>query len=108
MSIYRHISAERAHCTHPVSLMCELLGVSESGYWAWCTRPPSDRELADAWLIEQIRRIYKNSGGRYGSPCVHAMLAREGIHVGEKRVERLMRLAGLEGESSRISWCNGD
>ena len=61
MSIYRHISAERAHCNHPVSLMCELLGVSESGYWAWCTRPPSDRELADAWLIEQIRRIHAAS-----------------------------------------------
>ena len=38
----------------PGLLMCELLGVSESGYWAWCTRPPSDRELADAWLIERI------------------------------------------------------
>jgi putative transposase len=101
VSIYRHISAERAHCTHPVSLMCELLGVSESGYWAWCTRPPSDRELGDAWLTEQIRRIHKHSGGRYGSPRVHAMLAREGIRVGEKRVERLMRAAGLEGAHRR-------
>ena len=101
MSIYRHISAERAHCNHPVSLMCELLGVSESGYWAWCTRPPSDRELADAWLIEQIRRIHAASGGRYGSPRVHAMLAREGIFVGRKRVERLMALAGLQGAHRR-------
>jgi len=47
VSVYRHISGERAHC-YPVSLMCELLGVSESGYWAWCKRPPSDRELSDA------------------------------------------------------------
>ena len=101
MSIYRHISAERAHCTHPVSLMCELLGVSESGYWAWCTRPPSDRELADAWLIEQIRRIHAASGGRYGSPRVHALLRREGIRVGKKRVERLMALAGLQGAHQR-------
>jgi putative transposase len=101
VSIYRHISAERAHCTHPVSLMCELLGVSESGYWAWCTRPPSDRELADAWLVEQIRRIHAASKGRYGSPRVHAMLRREGICVGEKRVERLMRLAGLQGAYRR-------
>jgi putative transposase len=81
--------------------MCELLGVSESGYWAWCTRPPSDRELADAWLIEQIRRIHAASGGRYGSPRVHAMLRREGIRVGEKRVARLMALAGLEGAHLR-------
>jgi putative transposase len=77
--IYGQISVERAHCNHAVSPMCELLGVSESGYWAWCTRPPSDRALADAWLTEQIRRIHVSSGGRYGSPQVHAMLAREGI-----------------------------
>jgi putative transposase len=96
VTVYRHISAERAHCDLPVSLMCELLEVSESGYWAWCSRPPSDRELADAWLIEQIRRIHAVSKGRYGSPRVHAMLRREGIFVAEKRVERLMRLAGLQ------------
>jgi putative transposase len=81
--------------------MCELLGVSESGYWAWCKRPPSDRELGDAWLIERIRRIHAASGGRYGSPRVHAMLRREGIRVGEKRVARLMALAGFEGAHQR-------
>jgi putative transposase len=56
--------------------MCELLEVSESGYWAWVKRPPSDRELGDAWLTEPIRRIHKAGGGWYGSPRVHAMLAR--------------------------------
>jgi putative transposase len=81
--------------------MCELLEVSESGYWAWCKRAPSDRELGDAWLIEQIRRIHAVSSGRYGSPRVHAMLAREGVHVGEKRVARLMALAGLQGAHRR-------
>jgi transposase InsO family protein len=65
--------------------MCELLEVSESGYWAWCTRAPSDRELSDAWLTERIRRIHAASSGRYGSPRVHAMLRREGVDVGEKR-----------------------
>jgi hypothetical protein len=101
VTVYRHISGERAHCNHPVCLMCELLGVSESGYWAWCTRPPSDRALGDAWLTEQIRRIHQASSGRYGSPRVQAMLAREGIRVGEKRVERLMRVAGLQGAARR-------
>lgn len=101
MTIYRHISAERAHCALPVSLMCELLGVSESGYWAWCTRPPSDRQLSDAWLVERIRVIHAASGGRYGSPRVHALLQREGIRVGEKRVARLMRAAGLQGAHQR-------
>lgn len=100
MTVYRHISAKRA-TGHPVSLTCELLEVSESGYWAWCKRPPSDRELNDAWLTERIRQIHALSGGRYGSPRVHAMLAREGIAVGEKRVARLMRAAGLQGAFKR-------
>jgi transposase InsO family protein len=81
--------------------MCELLGVSESGYWAWMKRAPSDRELSDAWLTARIRQIHAASGGRYGSPRVHAMLAREGIGVGEKRVARLMRASGLQGAFKR-------
>jgi putative transposase len=81
--------------------MCELLGVSVSGYWAWVKRPPSDRELSDAWLTERIRVIHAASSGRYGSPRVHAMLRRHGVRVGEKRVARLMRLAGLHGAHRR-------
>jgi putative transposase len=100
VTVYRHISGERAHC-YSVSLMCELLGVSESGYWAWCKRPPSDRALGDAWLTERIRAVHEASGGRYGSPRVHAMLRRHGIRVGEKRVARLMRAAGLQGAHRR-------
>jgi putative transposase len=101
VSVYRHVSAERAHCALPVSLMCELLGVSESGYWAWARRAPSDRALSDAWLTERIRAIHEASRGRYGSPRVHAMLRRAGIRVGKKRVERLMRAAGLQGAHRR-------
>jgi putative transposase len=100
VTVYRYISAERAHC-HPVSLMYELLGVSESGYWAWVKRPPSDRELSDAWLTECIRAVRDASSGRYGSPRVHAVLRRQGIGVGEKRVARLMALAGLQGTHQR-------
>jgi putative transposase len=81
--------------------MCELLGVSESGFWAWTKRVPSDRALSDAWLTERIRRVHASSSGRYGSPRVHAMLRREGIRVGEKRVARLMAQAGLEGAHRR-------
>jgi putative transposase len=101
VSIYRHISDARKAKELPVSLQCELLGVSESGYWAWAKRAPSDRALYDAWLTERIRAINEASKGRYGSPRVHAMLRREGIRVGEKRVARLMRLAGLEGAYRR-------
>ena len=101
MTVFRHISAERAQSDFPVSVMCQTLGVSESGYWAWKKRAPSDRALGDAWLLERVRAVHEASGGRYGSPRVHAMLAREGIGVGEKRVARLMVAAGLQGAHRR-------
>jgi putative transposase len=100
VSVYRHISAKKA-TGHPVSLMCELLGVSESGYWAWTTRAPSDRALTDAWLTERIRKIHADSRGIYGAPRVHAQLRRQGIRIGRKRVERLMRAADLQGAHRR-------
>ena len=59
------------------------------------------RGAADAELTEQIRQVHADSGGIYGSPRVHAILKREGVHVGRKRVERLMREAGLAGISPR-------
>jgi putative transposase len=99
--IYRHISEAKKAKELVVSLQCELLGVSESGYWAWAKRPPSERALHDAWLTERIRSIHTSSSGRYGSPRVHAMLRRQGIWVGEKRVARLMRSAGLQGAHRR-------
>ena len=101
MSIYRHISEAKKAKELPVSVQCEMLGVSESGYWAWSRRPPSDRALYDAWLLERIRAIHGASKGRYGSPRVHAMLRRQGIRVGEKRVARVMRAAGLQGAYRR-------
>jgi putative transposase len=101
VTIYRYISEAKKAKGLVVSRQCELLGVSESGYWAWVKRAPSDRALYDTWLIEQIRMIHAASKGRYGSPRVHAMLRRRGLRVGEKRVARLMRAAGLEGAHRR-------
>ena len=96
MSKFRLIEAEKAN--HPISLMCEMLGVSRSGYHAWVRRPPSDRALSDAWLSERIREIHQNNRGVYGAPRVHAELRlAHGIRVGRKRVERLMRQASLSG-----------
>ncbi|MFH7340596.1 transposase [Streptomyces sp. KHY 26] len=54
-------------------------------------------------MTAQIRQIHQDSGGIYGSPRIHAVLKREGVHVGRKRVERLMRQAGLAGISPRRS-----
>lgn len=96
MRIYRFISAEKART--PVSWACDVLGVSRSGYYDWAGRPPSDRSLTDAWLTEQIKRIWRDNRKVYGPPRVHAELCfADGVRVGRKRVERLMRDAGIKG-----------
>lgn len=100
MSVYRIISAERA--SFPVSLMCQVLGVSRSGYYGWANGVPSDRALNDAWLTEKIREIHARTRGVYGARRVHAELRLgEGIRVSRKRVERLMRQAGISGLVTR-------
>ena len=97
MTVYRHISAEKAE-GHEVSIMCELLGVSRSGYYEWCSRAPSDRALSDAWLTEKITAVWQQNRKVYGAPRIHADLRiAHDIRVGRKRVERLMREAGISG-----------
>lgn len=81
----------------PVRMMCAVLGLSASGYYAWRGRPESQRSAADRALTEDIRLIHAESSGCYGSPRVHATLRRDGRRVGRSRVERLMRSAGLRG-----------
>lgn len=100
MSCYRIVLAEKART--PVSVACELLGVSTSGFYAWASRAPSDRELSDAWLIERIKQIHAENREVYGSRRVTAELRLgEGIAVSRKRVQRLMRQAGLSGLVAR-------
>ena len=94
------ISAEKAR--FPVSLQCELLGVSRSGYYEWLARGPSDREIADELLTAKIREIHKRARGVYGARRVHAELRLgHDIKVSRKRVERLMRRAGISGLVTR-------
>jgi putative transposase len=96
VSCYRLIEAEKAH--HGVSRLCRVLGVSRAGFYAWQGRPPSPRAVADQVLTSQIGQVHQRSRGTYGAPRVHAELRLEhGIHVGRKRVARLMRAAGLVG-----------
>ena len=85
----------------PIATMARLLGVSTSGYYAWLVREPSRRSRSDAQLLTRIRTLYASSRGTYGAPRIHAQLAREGVHVGRKRVARLMRIADLRGASRR-------
>jgi putative transposase len=82
--------------------LCRVLGVSRAGFYAWERRAPCDRALTDAWLTENVRDIHATSKGTYGSRRIHAELRLEyGIRVGKKRMERLMRAAGLAGEPKR-------
>ena len=79
--------------------MC--VGVSSRGYYAWCVRRPSVRRQADAQLQAHIEAIHAWSDGTYGTPRILAQLRQEGVHVGAKRVARLLRQAGLQGVSRR-------
>jgi putative transposase len=100
VTIFRFIAAKRAE--HSILIMCRVLEVSRSGFHAWAAREPSARAVADAALTGRIAEIHKGSLKTYGSPRVHAELRLEdGVRVGKKRVERLMRRAGLSGQVKR-------
>ena len=100
MRIFRFIAAKQAE--HSIQLMCRVLGVSRSGFHAWERREPSRRACQDESLSDLIAGIHDDSMKTYGSPRVHAELRLEhGIRVGRKRVERLMRHAGLAGQIKR-------
>ncbi len=104
MTRFRFVDQERA--VYPVNLLCRLLEVSRSGYYAWRQRPPSARRLGDEVLAEQIRGFHAASRGTYGAPRIHADLIDAGVRVGRKRVARLMSEHGLEGVHRR-GWRHG-
>ena len=99
MSRYRFIAEEKAH--HSVALLCRVLSVAKSAFYAWQKQQPSARARADEQLANDIKGIYDDSRCTYGAPRVHAELRRRGKRVGRKRVARLMRKAGLVGRCPR-------
>lgn len=80
-----------------VELLCRTLGASPSTYYAARNRPPSARAITDAWLTEEITRVFEDNYGVYGARKLWRQLQREGIFIGRDRVWRLMRDAGLQG-----------
>lgn len=85
-----------------IAMMCRVLEVARSGFHARATRPPSPRAVQDARLTERIREVHAANRGVYGAPPVHAELVQgDGERLGRKRVERLMRAAGLSGLQPR-------
>ncbi len=92
---------EQEKATHHVATLCRVLGVSPSGYYAWCERPRSARAQTDQVLRARIWAIHGRSRGTYGAPRIHAELREQGIRCGRKRVARLMRQADLAGAQRR-------
>ncbi len=98
--IFGFIAAKKAE--HSIKTMCRVLGVSRSGFHAWQRRGPSARRREDERLLERIREIHQANRRVYGSPRIHAELVLgDGERIGRKRVERLMRQAGLSGLVAR-------
>ena len=90
---YRFIAAERA--AFPIRMLCRLVGVAASGFYAWLRRGPARREGVGQGLRARVGAIFAASRGTYGSPRVHAELRAQGVRVGRNRVARLMREGGL-------------
>jgi putative transposase len=78
-----------------------VLEISESGYYAWCKREPSQRKRDDERLGQLIEDAHQNNRHVYGSPRIHAELKEQGVHCGRKRVARLMRERGINTKPKR-------
>lgn len=81
----------------PVEVLCDVLGVSKSGFYAWQSRPISARTREDGELLAEIREVHRESKGTYGSPRIHAVLRGHGRRVGKSRIERLMHAYAIRG-----------
>lgn len=87
--------------THAAGDLCQLLGVTRSGYYAWRRGTETTRELNNRKLTEEIKAVFEANRGRYGSPRITEELRRQGHKCNHKRVERLMRQAQLQGRTCR-------
>jgi putative transposase len=96
VKVFGFVLARKAE--HSIAMMCRVLEVSRSGYHAWASRPPAARAVKDARLTERIRELHVLRRRVYGSPRIWAdLVLGDGERIGRKRVERLMRQAGLSG-----------
>lgn len=86
---------------YPLALMCELLGVSRSGYHNWLKRKLSQRAIEDRRLLEIIRFHYNKSKSVYGSPRIYKAMRKQGLMVNRKRIARLMRLNNIKAKTKK-------
>jgi transposase InsO family protein len=97
---YQFVAAHASK--YPVTMLCRVLGLARSGYYAWRQRSHSPRQERDQQLTAQIRTIFTDSRRTYGSPRVHAHLQAQGVRTARKRVARLMRHAQLQARARRL------
>ena len=76
----------------PLATQCRVLRVSPSGFYAWRDRPPSARAQRDAEILAHLRAFHARSDGTYGAPRLVGDLHDSAIHVGQKRVARVMKI----------------
>ena len=101
MSTFAFVAAERAN--HAVARLCQVVGASVSGFYAWLRAIPTvqNRAEAEAELRGHIGRIFTAGRRVYGAPRVHAELRRGGRRHSRRRVARLMREMGLAARRGR-------
>jgi putative transposase len=92
--------AEHRH-DYAITVLCQTLEVSESGYYAWKSREPSQHCREDARLCADIQQIFLEHAAVYGSPRIHAVLKARGIQCSRKRVVRLMQQLGLSAVTKK-------
>ena len=94
---------------YAVALLLRVLEIESSTFYGWVKQAdqPCDQELVDLGLLSNIHEIWTTSGQTYGADRVHRQLRRDGIHVGRKRVERLMAAHGWQGAFLRRGWRRG-
>lgn len=96
MRLWPFIEAEKDGQRN-VARACELLEGSRSAFYEQVKHQPSRRDLSDAEMTEQITAIHADFSGTYGAPRIHKELRDQDVHVGKKRVARLIARAGLAG-----------
>jgi putative transposase len=86
---------------YPVSRMCQVIGVSRSGFYAWKIAPESKRSIENTLILKQIKNIFEENKKRYGSPKITNELNKIGYHCGHNRIARLMRLNGIRAKVAK-------
>ena len=97
----RYQFVEEHRNDYPVTLLCRVMQVARSGYYAWRNEPLSLRKVADMVLLQHIRDIFEEGRQSYGSARIQGILADQGISCGRERVTRLMQAAGLKPKTRR-------